>query len=75
MRWPVAAKIAFSTAGAATKIVGSPIPPQPPWDGMMLHSTFSVPAVLDASVLDRAFLVGNVSGCAIGQPVAVVPLP
>ena len=30
MRLPVAAKIAFSTAGAATAIVGSPTPPQKP---------------------------------------------
>ena len=28
MRLPVAAKIALSTAGAATKIVGSPTPPR-----------------------------------------------
>src|SRR3712207_7768441 len=28
MRLPVAAKIAFSTAGAATAMVGSPTPPQ-----------------------------------------------
>ena len=33
MRLPVAAKIAFSTAGAATAIVGSPTPPQKPPDG------------------------------------------
>ena len=30
MRWPVALKKAFSTAGAATQIVGSPTPPQKP---------------------------------------------
>jgi hypothetical protein len=30
MRLPVAAKIAFSTAGAATQMVGSPTPPQNP---------------------------------------------
>ena len=40
MRLPVAAKIALSTAGAATKIVGSPTPPQNPPDGMIMHSTF-----------------------------------
>ena len=39
MRLPVAAKIALSTAGAATKIVGSPTPPQNPPDGMTMHST------------------------------------
>src|SRR5687768_11808390 len=33
MRLPVAAKYAFSTAGAATQIVGSPTPPQNPPDG------------------------------------------
>lgn len=32
-RLPVAAKMALSTAGAATKIVGSPTPPQNPPDG------------------------------------------
>jgi alkanesulfonate monooxygenase SsuD/methylene tetrahydromethanopterin reductase-like flavin-dependent oxidoreductase (luciferase family) len=41
-RCPVAAKIALSTAGAATKIVGSPTPPQNPPDGMMMHSTFGI---------------------------------
>jgi hypothetical protein len=34
MRLPVAAKYALSTAGAATKIVGSPTPPQKPPDGI-----------------------------------------
>jgi hypothetical protein len=42
MRCPVAAKIALSTAGAATKIVGSPTPPQNPPDGMMMHSTLGM---------------------------------
>ena len=42
MRLPVAAKIALSTAGAATKIVGSPTPPQNPPDGMIMHSTFGI---------------------------------
>ena len=42
MRLPVAAKIALSTAGAATKIVGSPTPPQNPPDGMTMHSTFGI---------------------------------
>src|SRR5438552_4189919 len=42
MRWPVAAKIALSTAGAATQIVGSPTPPQKPPDGMMIDSTFGI---------------------------------
>src|SRR5262249_6905024 len=37
---PVAAYIAFSTAGAATLMVGSPTPPQNPPDGMMMASTF-----------------------------------
>ncbi len=42
MRLPVAAKMALSTAGAATKIVGSPTPPQKPPDGMMIDSTFGI---------------------------------
>jgi hypothetical protein len=37
---PVAAKIAFKTAGAATQIVGSPTPPQNPPDGMTMVSIF-----------------------------------
>src|SRR6476620_6743029 len=41
-RWPVDAKIELSTAGAATKIVGAPTPPQSPPDGMMMHSTFGI---------------------------------
>ena len=43
MRFPVALKYALSTAGAATQIVGSPMPPQivPP-DGMMIDSTFGI---------------------------------
>ena len=40
MRLPVAAKIALSTAGAATAIVGSPTPPQKPPEGI----TIEVPA-------------------------------
>ena len=39
MRLPVAAKNALSTAGAATKIVGSPTPPQNPPDGITIDST------------------------------------
>ena len=45
MRLPVAAKYAFSTAGAATQIVGSPTPPQNPPDGMMIDSTFGICAM------------------------------
>ena len=37
MRLPVAAKSALSTAGAATKIVGSPTPPQNPPDGIRVE--------------------------------------
>jgi hypothetical protein len=39
MRLPVAAKMALSTAGAATAMVGSPTPPQKPPDGMTMVST------------------------------------
>ena len=39
---PVAAKIAFSTAGVQTKIVGSPTPPQNPPEGMMWLSTAGI---------------------------------
>jgi hypothetical protein len=42
MRLPVAAKNALSTAGAATKIVGSPTPPQKSPDGMMIDSTLGI---------------------------------
>jgi hypothetical protein len=45
MRWPVAAKIAFSTAGPATAIVGSPTPPQNPPDGTIIVSTFGMSAI------------------------------
>ncbi len=66
MRLPVAAKIAFSTAGAATAIVGSPTPPQKPPDGIDRSSRPSAcrsmrsdrvvveVGLLDAAVLDRA---------------------
>src|SRR6478752_5348047 len=42
MRLPVAAKNALSTAGAATKMVGSPTPPQKPPDGTIVTSTFGI---------------------------------
>ena len=44
MRFPVAAEMAFSTAGAATMIVGSPTPPQKPPDGMTIVSTCGISA-------------------------------
>src|SRR6266568_8680093 len=47
--FPVAAKIALRTAGAATKIVGSPTPPQNPPDGMMIDSTFGISLMRIAS--------------------------
>ena len=63
MRLPVAAKIALSTAGAATQIVGSPTPPQKPPLGITIVSTFGMSLIsidvvivkvmlLDAAVLD-----------------------
>ena len=42
IRLPVAAKIALSTAGAATEIVGSPTPPQKSPVGTMTTSTFGI---------------------------------
>src|SRR5262249_9125923 len=45
MRWPVAAKYALSTAGAAIQIVGSPTPPQKPPDGMRIVSTLGISAI------------------------------
>ena len=45
MRFPVAAKMAFNTAGAATAMVGSPTPPQKPPDGMMTVSTFGISSI------------------------------
>jgi len=50
MRWSVAAKNALSTAGAATKIVGSPTPPQNPPDGMMIDSTLGISAIRTLTV-------------------------
>jgi hypothetical protein len=40
--FPVAAKQALSTAGAAMQIVGSPTPPQKPPLGMMIDSTLGI---------------------------------
>ena len=68
MRLPVAAKIAFSTAGAATAIVGSPTPPQKPPDGdddrldrrHLVHAQHAIRVevrLLDAAVLHRALAV------------------
>src|SRR6266446_5196834 len=45
MRLPVAAKIALSTAGAATAIVGSPTPPQKSPVGMMTTSTLGISSI------------------------------
>src|SRR5438552_3375467 len=45
MRLPVAAKYAFSTAGAATQTVGSPTPPQKPPEGMMIDSILGICAM------------------------------
>ena len=45
MRLPVAAKIALSTAGAATAIVGSPTPPQNPPDGITIVSTAGISSI------------------------------
>jgi hypothetical protein len=42
---PVAAKNAFSTAGAATQMVGSPTPPQKPPEGMTIDSTLGICAM------------------------------
>lgn len=42
IRLPVAAKIALSTAGAATAIVGSPTPPQKSPVGTTTTSTFGI---------------------------------
>ena len=44
-RLPVAAKMALSTAGAATAMVGSPMPPQKPPDGMMMVSTSGISSI------------------------------
>ena len=46
-RLPVALKYAFSTAGAATQMVGSPTPPHgsPPPLGMMIDSTGGICAI------------------------------
>ena len=48
MRLPVAAKIAFSTAGAATAMVGSPTPPQKPPDGITAVWTLGICAATDS---------------------------
>src|SRR5262249_41370546 len=44
-RLPVAAAIALSTAGAATAMVGSPMPPQKPPEGISTTSTFGISAM------------------------------
>ena len=44
-RLPVAANIAFNTAGAATAMVGSPTPPQNPPDGITMVSTAGISAM------------------------------
>jgi hypothetical protein len=46
-RWPVALKYALSTAGAATQMVGSPIPPHgtSPPGCRMIDSTFGISAI------------------------------
>ncbi len=44
-RFPVAAKTALSTAGAATAIVGSPTPPQNPPDGITIVSTTGISSI------------------------------
>src|SRR4030095_8600789 len=41
---PVAAKMALSTAGVTTEIVGSPTPPQKASDGPITASTFGLSA-------------------------------
>jgi hypothetical protein len=41
-RFPVAAVMALSTAGAATAMVGSPTPPQKPAEGITIVSTFGI---------------------------------
>lgn len=45
IRLPVAAKIAFRTAGAATETVGSPMPPQKSPDGITIVSTFGISTI------------------------------
>jgi len=45
MRLPVATKIALSTAGAATAMVGSPMPPQKPPEGIRTTSTSGISAM------------------------------
>ena len=45
MRFPVAANKAFSTAGPATHMVGSPTPPQNPPEGMTIDSTLGICAM------------------------------
>ena len=62
MRLPVAAKIALSTAGAATAIVGSPTPPQKPPDELanLVKAFTNGAAVLPGRVkLDISPLVDN----------------
>jgi len=42
IRLPVAAAMALSTEGAATKMVGSPTPPQKPPEGITMASTLGI---------------------------------
>jgi hypothetical protein len=55
MRLPVAAKNALSTAGAATKIVGSPTPPMV---NMTAHTSAGGAAGRSSLVCHRAAAVG-----------------
>ncbi len=49
MRLPVAANSAFSTAGEATAIVGSPTPPQNPPEAAIWVSTFGMSSMRSTS--------------------------
>src|SRR4029077_17544788 len=74
MRLPVAAKIALSTAGAATQIVGSPTPPQKSPDGMMTTSTLGISSMRITLYMSR-FVCSSGSQLTVHSPYSIAERP
>src|SRR5436305_1692148 len=58
--WPVAAKMAFMTAGDATEMVGSPMPPQKPPEGMTRVTTLGNSASRTRDLVHEALEIDRV---------------